>query len=176
MGNNLEQLKYPIGKFQLPIRIHDQHLNDWIATIRSFPTKIRQEVELLNENELAKTYRPEGWTIKQLVHHCADSHINSFTRFKLALTEQTPTIKPYLEHLWAELPDAKSFPIGSSIQILEGLHARWAHLLDNLSESEWEKKIIHPETNREINLKVNLGIYAWHSEHHLAHIRNAKNS
>src|SRR5690606_40023431 len=120
--------------------------------------------------ELAKRYRPEGWTIRQLVHHCADSHMNSFIRFKLTLTEETPTIKPYLEDLWAELPDASHLPIDSSLDVLKGLHHRWTALLKSLTEEDLKRQFIHPETNERISLETNIGIYAWNGDHHLAHM------
>ena len=174
METNIEQLKYPIGKFIQPSVITAVEINNWIDIIREFPSRLRKEVESLNVEDLQKTYRPNGWTIAQVVHHLADSHINSFIRFKLALTEEKPTIKPYYENLWAELPDSKDYPIADSLKLLEGLHGRWVYLLRNLSIEEWDKEFIHPESGKTISLKTNLGIYAWHCEHHLAHIVNAK--
>lgn len=168
-------LKYPIGKFELPIVITNVLLNDWIKTIKDFPTLLKQETDNLSEEDLSKTYRPGSWNIRQLVHHCADSHMNSFIRFKLTLTEEVPTIKPYTENLWAELPDSAAHPIDSSLQILEGLHKRWGQLLNSLSNDDLEKQFHHPESNEYISLKTNIGIYAWHCQHHLAHIRLAKN-
>ena len=112
----------------------------------------------------------------QVVHHCADSHMNSFIRFKLALTEETPTIKPYYENLWAELSDTIQAPIQSSIALLEGLHQRWTILIKTLSTDDLNKQFRHPETDSFITLKTNIGIYSWHCMHHLAHIRNAKNN
>ncbi|MDO5608135.1 MAG: putative metal-dependent hydrolase [Capnocytophaga sp.] len=174
MEQNIEKLKYPIGKFASPENIGKEQLEDWIKTIEEFPSKLKDEVKNLNDNELEKTYRPNGWTIAQVVNHCADSHTNALIRFKLALTEDTPTIKPYAENLWAELPDSKNFPVGHSLKTLEGLHARWVYLLKNLTESELEKHYFHPEKNEKISLKTTIGLYAWHCEHHLAHIINAK--
>jgi hypothetical protein len=171
---DLEKLKYPIGKFQKPKNIDKFQIEDWIKIIKGFPDKVVNEVKNLTEKELEKQYRPDGWTITQVVNHCADSHMNSFIRFKLTLTEDTPTIKPYFENLWAELPDSKNFPIESSLEILKGLHERWVNLMENLSEIELEKEFLHPESKERISLKTNIGIYAWHCEHHLAHIVNAK--
>jgi hypothetical protein len=171
---DLEKLKYPIGKFQKPKNIDKFQIEDWIKIIKGFPDKVVNEVKNLTEKELEKQYRPDGWTITQVVNHCADSHMNSFIRFKLTLTENTPTIKPYFENLWAELPDSKKFPIESSLEILKGLHERWVNLMENLSEIELEKEFLHPESKERISLKTNIGIYAWHCEHHLAHIVNAK--
>jgi hypothetical protein len=174
MEKDVEKLKYPIGKFQTPIRMERIQIQDWIKVIEEFPKKLNNEVKDLIEIELEKQYRPGGWTIQQVVNHCADSHMNSFIRFKLALTENTPTIKPYFENLWAELPDARDFPVESSLKILEGLHQRWINLLRSLSDVDLDRQFKHPETNELISLKINIGIYAWHCEHHLAHVKNAK--
>jgi hypothetical protein len=174
MEKDNEALRFPIGKFQKPEIIHKQQIEDWIRIIKEFPGKLENEVKHLTLDEFQKQYRPNGWTINQVVNHCADSHMNSFIRFKLALTEETPTIKPYFENLWAELPDSKDFPTESSLKILAGLHERWVQLLENLSEEDLDKQFKHPETNALISLKTNLGIYAWHCEHHLAHVKNAK--
>lgn len=174
MEIDIEKLKYPIGHFQKPENISKEHIEEWLNTIQDFPNKLNKEVKNLTETELQKQYKPNGWTIKQIVNHCADSHMNSFIRFKLTLTEETPTIKPYLENLWAELPESKNYPINDSIKILVGLHARWTNLLKNLTEKDLEKQFFHPETKEKISLKTNIGIYAWHCEHHLAHIKIAK--
>lgn len=174
MEQDIEKLKYPIGKFQKPQNIDRNTIEGWIKTIEAFPKKLSDETKDLTEQELEKQYRPNGWTIKQVVNHCADSHINSLIRFKLALTEDIPTIKTYSENLWAELSDSKYLSIKSSLKILEGLHERWINLLKSLSEKDFEKAFIHPETQERISLKTNLGIYAWHCEHHLAHVINAK--
>lgn len=174
MNADIDKLKYPIGKFQKPEGINEQQVKSWIKIIEEFPEKLNDEVKNLSDEQLEKRYRPNGWTIRQVVHHCADSHMNSFIRFKLALTEEKPTIKPYAEELWAELPDAKDLPVDSSLRILAGLHERWVYLLVNLTDQELEKLFLHPETDLLISLKTNLGIYAWHCEHHLAHVKNAR--
>ncbi|MCR8666976.1 putative metal-dependent hydrolase [Aestuariibaculum sp. M13] len=176
MNTNIEHLKYPIGTFKSSEIISETQIKDWIKTIRNFPTQLKLEVKDLSVSDLKKTYRPNGWNIMQVVHHCADSHMNSFIRCKLALTEETPTIKPYHENLWAELPDANNPSIESSLIILEGLHQRWTFLLDSLNASDLNKSYFHPESQSYVNLKTNIGIYAWHCEHHLAHIKIAKNS
>ncbi|MDQ1151423.1 YfiT family bacillithiol transferase [Sphingobacterium zeae] len=175
MQHELEKLRYPIGRFAIPDAIDHTLLNDWIKTITDFPARLKSEVGDLTDDMLEKRYRPEGWTIRQVVHHCADSHMNSFIRFKLALTEEDPTIKLYEEKLWAELPDAKIIPIESSVKLLEGLHERWGILLKSLTTEQLERGFIHPATKRLISLKVNIGLYAWHCNHHLMHIANAKN-
>ena len=143
--SDIENLKFPIGKFNTPNVITNEHIKSWIEVIKSFPERLLSATEDLNEVQLEKQYKPDGWTIRQVVHHCADSHLNSFTRFKLALTEDKPVIKPYAEDLWAELPDAK-LPIASSIKILEGIHERWTALLESLTEADLERQFIHPET------------------------------
>lgn len=170
----LEQLKYPIGKFENPEIVTEGQLAQWIATIAAFPAKLKHEVSHLTDEQLDTPYRPEGWTVRQVVHHCADSHINSFVRFKLALTEDKPTIKPYWEDRWATLPDGKTIPIEYSLMILEGLHYRWATLLNSLTTEDLIRTFIHPGQGREIELLENIGLYAWHSEHHLAHITALK--
>jgi len=174
MEKDLEKLKYPIGKFEKTAIIDQKQLENCINTIEVFPDRLNDEVHNLRESELEKRYRRDGWTIRQVVHHCADSHMNSFIRFKLALTEETPSIKPYHEGLWAEQPDGKNHSIEGSLRLLEGLHARWVYLLRNLSEKDFDKEFFHPGTHSLISLKTNIGIYAWHGEHHLAHIIEAK--
>ncbi|RYE38689.1 MAG: putative metal-dependent hydrolase [Sphingobacteriales bacterium] len=174
MQKNIEELKYPIGKFKAPKFVERNHIEEWIKVIKEFPVNLTNEIVQLAPKELEKRYRPQGWTIRQIVHHCADSHMNSFIRFKLGLTEDVPTIKPYHEDLWAELSDSNMFPVNSSLILLKGLHERWVHLLLSLSAEELERQFKHPESGELISLKINIGIYAWHCEHHLAHIRNAK--
>lgn len=171
---NLELLKYPIGKFIKPDVISKEYINKCISVIETFPLKLKKEVESLSENQLNTQYRPKGWTIRQVVNHCADSHINSLIRFKLVLTEEKPTIKPYFENLWAELPDSKLMNINASIKILEGIHEKWVVLLRSLSDEDLDKTFIHPEHDKEISLKTNIAIYAWHCEHHISHITSLK--
>jgi len=174
MEINLEKLRYPIGKFVCPAEITTSVILNWIEIIEEFPSKLKNQVEELSNADLQKTYRPNGWTIAQVINHCADSHMNSFIRFKLALTEDSPTIKPYFEDRWAELPDSNNYPIDDALKILESLHAKWVYLLRSLSEEALNKEFIHPESEERISLKRNIGIYAWHCEHHLAHVVNAK--
>ena len=169
----LERLKYPIGKFIKPDVISSNQVNEWIMEIELFPSRLSELVKDLTVQELHWQYRPDGWTIQKVVHHCADSHMNSFIRFKLSLTENTPTIKPYFEDKWAELPDTTEAPILESIQILYGLHSRWVLLLKSLTQDDLQKAFIHPEHGRRITVAENIGIYAWHSNHHLAHIKQA---
>jgi hypothetical protein len=169
-----EHLKYPIGHFSRPDLITNEIISQWIEDIASFPGRLRNIITGLSDDQLNLTYRPGGWTILQVIHHCADSHMNSFIRFKLALTEDQPTIKPYYEDRWAELPDTKQITVESSLKILEGLHERWTHLLRALTKSDCARTFYHPETKKTIRLDENIGIYAWHCNHHLAHIMMAK--
>lgn len=170
---NLEKLKFPIGQFQKPETISENDLNLWINYIETFPARIKKLTQNLSVEELNWIYRPNGWNIKQVVHHCADSHMNSFIRFKLALTEDIPTIKPYEEQLWAELADGNSNDILPSIQIIEGLHARWVLLLKSFGSTELKRQFTHPANNKTSCLDEIIGIYAWHCNHHLAHIEQA---
>ena len=170
----LAQFKYPIGKFEKPEIITKDILLNWISDISTFPSRLIAEVNKLTDEQLDTQYRPDGWTIRQLVHHCADSHMNSLTRLKLALTENQPTIKPYFEERWAELIDTKNMPIQPSLKMIEGIHERWTVLLNNLSESDYSKIFIHPEHGKEFRIDENIGLYAWHCNHHLAHITHTK--
>ncbi|GGE21528.1 YfiT family bacillithiol transferase [Sphingobacterium cellulitidis] len=173
LKDQLEKLRYPIGKFSQPEHINQETIDSWIKTIAKFPEYLRNEIQKLQDKDFELTYREDGWTIRQLIHHCADSHMNSFIRFKLALTEDTPTIKTYKEDLWANLPDS-NMPIESSMKILDGLHQRWATLLSNLSQQDLKKQFRNPESNKTISIETAIGIYAWHCNHHLTHIINAK--
>ena len=170
---NLEKLKFPIGKCPKIDDVSKNDLKTWIATIEEFPSKIKKLTSNLSIEELNWMYRPKGWNIKQVVHHCADSHINSFIRFKLALTEEVPTIKPYEEQLWAELVDGNSDDILPSIQIIEGVHARWILLLKSLSPTDLKRQFFHPANGKTSSLEETIGVYAWHCNHHLAHIEQA---
>ncbi|MES2559478.1 MAG: putative metal-dependent hydrolase [Bacteroidota bacterium] len=170
---NIETLKFPIGKYSKPATITPALLTEWIATLAALPSSLSNEVTNLTNEQLDTHYRPDGWTIRQVVHHLADSHMNAFIRFKLALTEETPTVKPYLEASWAELPDS-SMPIESSLQIITGIHARWVNLLRTFSDEDLSRTFIHPEHGKIFRLDEIIGLYAWHSNHHLAHITTLK--
>jgi DinB superfamily len=161
-------LRYPIGKFHRVESPSDAERRDFIAAIAETPAKLRESISGLNERQLDTPYRPAGWTVRQVVHHLPDSHMNSFVRFKLALTEDEPTIKPYDEARWAELADAKA-PVGPSVCLLESLHERWIALLNSLSPSDWARTFRHPERGT-MTLSDNLQLYAWHGRHHVAHI------
>lgn len=167
----LEHLKYPIGKAKIPDTITSNDVKKWIGILDSFPKKMRLITKNMTEDQLDTPYRPGGWTVRQVVHHVVDSHYNSYIRFKWALTENKPLIKAYDEQKWAELEDYKA-PIELSLLALDSLHAKWVYLLKNLSEADLKKVFIHPETKEEVSLEKNIGIYAWHSKHHYAHIGN----
>jgi len=165
--------RYPIGKFDKSITVSKEIRNEFISTIEILPSQLRKEVENLSRKQLDTPYRDGGWTVKQVIHHLPDSHINSYVRFKLALTEDNPQIKTYEEHLWAELPDTFTTPIDVSLNLLESLHKRWAILLRSLSDEQFEKTFQHPELGN-ITLSKTLALYDWHSKHHLAHITELK--
>lgn len=169
---DLEQLKYPIGKYQRPGTFNPEILRGFIHDIEQFPSRVVQAVGPLTPDQQLWPYRPEGWTIKQVVHHCADSHMNAFIRFKLTLTEERPTIKPYVESAWAEQVDYE-IPFIHSIKIIEGLHYRWTALLKNMSFEDFQRSFYHPESQEEWSLYDTAAMYAWHSKHHLAHIQQA---
>ena len=168
----LEKLKYPIGQFICPDLITQNHIDNWIEILETFPEKLSKLVSSLSDEQLDTRYRPEGWTVRQVIHHLADSHHHSYIRFKWALTEDKPVIKYYYEQLWAELPDAKMAPIQLSLDHLKVVHAKLVYLLKSLSNEDLNRSFIHPEHNEEVALKKNIGIYAWHSNHHYAHIKN----
>lgn len=172
--NNLELKKYPIGKFEIPENITDVEIDHYISTLKEFPTKLTKLVGNWNHEQLDTQYREGGWTVRQLVNHLADSHMNSFIRFKLALTEENPTIKPYNEAAWAELQDSFSMDIKPALQILKGLHKRWIYELKSLTNLEFESTFHHPEQYLNITLRESLAYYSWHCNHHFAHIENLK--
>ncbi|BDD11277.1 putative metal-dependent hydrolase [Fulvitalea axinellae] len=169
----MEHLRFPIGHFHAPEMIIPSDIEQWIEDIEKFPMLLTEELIGLSQEQLEWSYRPDGWSIRQLTHHCADSHMNSFIRFKLALTEDKPVIKPYEEALWAKLPDNES-DVTESLFILKGLHARWVQLLKNLSYKDLDREFVHPENGQTVSVAENIGIYAWHGKHHLEHIRLAK--
>jgi len=169
---DIEQLKFPIGKYAPNKNPNSTDIEQWIREIESFPFTLEQLLEKVSIEQLNWKYRPDGWTVKQVVHHCADSHMNSIIRFKLALTEHKPTIRPYLEDKWATLPDSLQDDLSAALLLLKGLHQKWSVLLKSLTPVQLQLEFIHPESGETINLAENIGIYAWHSNHHLAHIRN----
>lgn len=168
----LEQLRYPIGKYEIPNPITDAHLMQWISILEHLPQRLEEMVKPLSEKQLETPYRPEGWTIRQLVHHISDSHHHSYIRFKWALTEENPVIKPYFEKEWSNLFDAKTAPIEMSLDHLRAVHAKLVYLLKGLSREQLRLKFTHPEGNVETTLEENIGRYAWHGSHHFAHIES----
>lgn len=166
-------MKYPIGTFQFDGEITSGVTEDWINEIEKLPALLRDAVKDLNDDQLDTAYRFGGWTVRQVIHHLADSHMNAYIRFKLALTEENPVIKPYDETKWAELSDYK-LPINTSLSLLETLHIRWTSLLRNLTPADMKKTFIHPSSG-EVSVGQNIGIYAWHGRHHLAHITSLCN-
>lgn len=169
----MEELKFPIGKFQVPSEYTDESRAEYIQVLAELPMKLKEVLVGITIDQLSNRYRPEAWTIRQVVHHLADSHMNSLIRFKLGLTEDNPTIKPYNENLWANLADGNSDDITPSILMIEGIHARLVKLLKSVSNEDWERKVHHPESKRDMSMNFLLALYAWHSKHHLAHIKNA---
>jgi len=162
-------LRYPIGRFSAPAASTPALRAAQIETLRSLPERLRAAVSGLNDAQLDTPYREGGWTVRQLVHHIADSHANSYVRFKLALTEDWPTIKPYDEAAWAELADSRRLPVEISLAMTAALHARWVSVLEAMTEEEFEKGFNHPQMGRQ-NLARSLALYDWHSRHHTAHI------
>ncbi|WP_274654981.1 YfiT family bacillithiol transferase [Paenibacillus humicola] len=169
----MEALKFPIGKFEWSGAVSNEQRLRWIEEIKALPLQIRKAIEGLDEKQLDTPYRPQGWTVRQVVHHLADSHLNSLIRFKLALTEVEPTIKPYDEARWAELDDSRLADISLSLGLLDQLHARWGLLLLSLQDTQWGLTFTHPDSGV-VRLDVNLGFYAWHGRHHTAHISNLR--
>jgi uncharacterized damage-inducible protein DinB len=162
-------LAYPIGRFDFTAPVPAEKRPGLIEQIAETPAKVRQAVEGLDARQLDTPYRPGGWTVRQLVHHLPDSHMNSYVRFRLALTEDEPVIKPYEQSKWAELPDARTLPPGPSLALLEGLHTRWVELLRQMTDADFQRTFRHPEIGL-VRLDTNLALYAWHGLHHTAHI------
>jgi hypothetical protein len=166
----MDELRFPIGLFTRDGDITQEELQQWVGDIELMPVRLREAVAGLTDEQLDTPYRPGGWTIRQVVHHLADSHMNSYTRFKLALTEEEPTIKPYYEDRFAELTDGRTAPIDLSLTLLDALHSRWTILLKSLQREQLSRSFIHPESGGSIRLDWNIGNYAWHGNHHIAHI------
>jgi hypothetical protein len=165
--------RYPVGKFEAPTSFTEAARKQRIAEIQSLPAKMRDAVKGLSEQQLDTPYRDGGWTIRQVVHHVPDSHLNAYVRWKLTLTEDTPTIKPYAEAEWAKLEDSK-LPVDISLDLLAGVHGRWVAVIHAMRPEHWQREFFHPEMNKKMNLDQLLALYAWHSRHHLAHITELK--
>lgn len=168
-------IRYPIGKFVHEGEVTQEQTNIWIGQLEEQPAKLRQAVSGLSGDQLNSPYREGGWTIRQVVHHLADAHLNGYMRHRLALTEERPTIKPFLENGWVELIDAKHGDISPSLLLLEGLVARWVMLLRSLNTEDLKREFYHPEAEKTFTLAYTLGMYTWHGNHHLAHINNYLN-
>ena len=151
-------------------------LGEWLIDIKNLPQHLENAILNLDEAQINSTYRDGGWTVRQVVHHVADSHMNAYIRFKLALTEENPTIKPYDEAAWAEMDDTKNLPINISLTLLHALHSRWYEILRNLAEADLNRTVFHPEHKKEMTIWYLLGMYAWHSRHHVAHITSLRES
>src|SRR5580692_1965143 len=165
----MDDLHYPVGKFHFPESISAEELAMLIDQIAETPARMRTALAGLSDPQLETPYRPGGWTVRQVAHHVPDSHMNSYVRFRLALTEDEPVIKTYEESRWAELSDARAMPVEPSLVLLESLHARWVPLLRSLSEADWKRSFRHPELGL-VSLENNAALYAWHGRHHVAHI------
>ena len=172
---DLEQLKYPIGHFIMSEVFDERQANVWISEIEALPEQIKKATESLSRNELNQTYRSGGWTLRQVIHHLPDSHMNAYIRFKQTITEDVPVIRPYDEVSWAETEEARNGDIDMSVALLTSLHHRWITFLKTLKIEDYQRKYIHPAQGKELNLAMMLGMYAWHGKHHLAHIINTVN-
>jgi uncharacterized damage-inducible protein DinB len=167
-------LRYPVGRFDFDGPLSEADYPKLIGAIAETPGALRSAVAGLSRDQLETRYRPGGWTVKQVVHHVPDSHTNAYTRFKLALTEDEPTIKTYDEAAWAELPDSQQVPIEVSLDLLDALHVRWVTLLRSMDAADFRRGLRHPEHGRVLTLAQMLALYAWHGRHHVAHITSLR--
>ena len=170
MEQNLEQLKYPVGRYEKPVGFTPVLISEWMGVLKALPSWMDASIENLDEHQLQVPYRDGGWTIQQVVHHVADSHMNAYIRLKLALTEDNPTVKPYNESAWAELADTTKVPVNVSVTLLHALHRRLVAQLEQLTAADWERTYYHPEHLRSFPVWEVIALYAWHSRHHTAHI------
>jgi uncharacterized damage-inducible protein DinB len=168
-----DDLRFPIGDFRAPPTTTEVERIAYIDQIEAAPARLREAVRGMEREQLETPYRPGGWTVRQVVHHVPDSHLNAYVRFRLALTEDEPTIKPYQEDRWAELPDARSAPPEESLDLLDALHRRWTRLLRSLAASDWDSRYRHPELGL-MSLQRVLALYAWHGRHHVAHVTSLR--
>ena len=168
-----QDLRFPTGKFQRPAELDAAARAKAIEVVAATPARLRAAVSGLTDEQIETPYRPGGWTVRQVVHHVADSHLNAYIRFKLALTEDVPTIKPYDEALWAELADVRAVPIATSLTLLEAVHERWLAILRAMKPTDFERNLVHPETGRQ-SLDQVLALYEWHGPHHIAHVTSLR--
>jgi uncharacterized damage-inducible protein DinB len=169
----MTDLRFPVGRFDIKAEINKDERPRLIDQIAEAPARLREAIKGLSPEQIDTPYRDGGWTVRQVVHHLPDSHLNSYIRFKLALTEDEPTIKPYHEDQWAELYDAQSAPLEPSLALLESLHERWVMLLRSLTDKDFTRTFKHPELGT-VSLNQNVGLYAWHGRHHVAHITSLR--
>ena len=162
--------RYPVGKFDSKAPLTAASRAAAIADLAALPANLRAAIAGLDDAQLDTPYRPEGWTVRQVVHHVADSHLNAYTRIKLALTEDNPTIKPYDEKAWAELPDSMTMAVAPSLGIIDGIHQRWVSVLGGLGDAEFARTVVHPEHGRMMSIDFLTAMYAWHCRHHVAHV------
>ncbi len=174
MDDGHEQLRYPIGRFEAPDKHYPEMQTEWIAAIEALPKWLDLCIENLDAEQLDTPYRPGGWTVAQVIHHIADSHMNGYIRLKMALTEDSPVIKPYDEKLWADLADVFIEPVNISITLLHALHRRWGQMLRNMQPSDWERNYYHPEHERYVPLWEMADQYAWHGRHHMEQVRQLR--
>jgi DinB superfamily len=170
----MEDLRYPIGQFRYEGEPDQRRREQWIEEIAATPANLRAAVAGLAPHQLDTPYRDKGWTVRQVIHHLPDSHLNAYTRIKLALTEDVPVIRPYEEARWAELPDGRAGPIELSLNLLESLHHRWVLLLRQLTPADFRRRFMHPQHGRPFEVQETLALYAWHGQHHVAHIASLR--
>ena len=169
----MTDLRYPIGKFHYDGPLSEEQMRSSLDDIARTPENLRAAVKGLSEAQIDTPYRPGGWTVRQVTHHVPDSHMNAYIRYKLALTEDDPTIKPYAEDRWAQLADTTATPVEVSLALLDSLHDRWVRLLRSLQAEDWKRTFRHPELGA-VSLEKNLALYAWHGRHHVAHITSLR--
>jgi len=169
----MDDLRYPVGRFEPPAEMGGVERERFIAEIEAVPAHLARALDGLEPDRLETPYREGGWTVRQVAHHLPDSHLNAYVRFRLALTEDEPTIKPYLEDRWAELPDSRTAPVEVSLRLLEALHRRWALTLRAIEADQWKRAFRHPERGP-MSLDRALALYAWHGRHHVAHVTSLR--
>lgn len=170
----MDNFRYPIGKFEPMDKVSTEQRNAWIEQIAATPQELRFAIAGLSDHQMDTPYRSGGWTVRQVVHHLPDSHLNSYIRFKLALTEENPIIKPYLEDRWAQLEDYDVTPVEVSLTLLESLHERWVTLLSRLEDAQFLLTFTNPESGDTLSLQTAVGLYAWHGRHHIAQITSLR--